>query len=238
MIHNVNSYSSNFTSTEHNLVNCVHKHKGGFLDTDMDLKMSSENQENLQTEKEKLPTFDLFTGGIKKILGKGIGFLKGIWNEQSDSGQKTSITGRTTDQVDRSNGKTDSTGMVSVPGVETLADVKVPKQASVQTERQVEKAAGAIPALRVKTGQARERFEAKKDAFLKRMKEMAKNRRGFFKDSREERPGQQEKQMEWFEMKNEHLLDSYNKNGEYTNLGNRTSGYSGNPMKDNYSSKA
>jgi len=204
----------------------------------MELKMSSAKQENLQTEQEKLPTFDLFTGGIKKALGRGIGFLKGIWNEQGDAGQNTSVTGKAAENVDRSNGKTDSLGVISTSAIETLADVKVPKQTPVSVERQAEKISGVIPALKIKTGLARERFEAKKDAFLKKMKETAKKRRGFFKDSRQERPGQQEKQMEWFEMENKHLLDSYNKNGEYTNLGNRTSGYSGNPMKDNYSSKA
>lgn len=238
MIQNVNSYSSNISTTEHDLKNCVHKHKGGFLDTGMDLKMSAakQGQENLRTE--KLPAFDLFTGGIKKVLGKGIGFLKGIWNEQSDGGQNTSAAGRTTENVDRSNGKINHIGGNLTSAMETVADVKNPKQISVTAERETGRLAGAIPALKVKTGQARERFEAKKDAFLKRMKETAKNRRGFFKDSREEKPGQQEKQMEWFEMKNNHLLDSYNKNGEYTNLLDRSSGYSGNPMKDNYSSKA
>ena len=237
MIHNVNSYSSNLTSTEHNLKNCVHKHTGGFLDTDIDLKTSSAKQESLQTEQTKLPTFDLFTGGIKKILGKGLGILRGIWNEQSDSGQNTSAAGKTAESVDRSNGKTDSLGAVSTSAMEVVADVKVPKQASWQAERQTGKIAGVIPALKVKTGLAREQFEAKKNAFLKRMKEMAKNRRGFFEGSREERPGQQDKQMEWYEMENNHLLDSYNKNGEYTNLGERSGGYSGNPVKDYYSKK-
>ena len=90
MIHNVDSYTSNIAGQEHNLKNCVHKHSGGFLDMDIKLKMDSGKPENLQTEETKLPTFDLFTGGIKKIVGKGIGFLKGIWNEQGDDGQRAS----------------------------------------------------------------------------------------------------------------------------------------------------
>lgn len=240
MIHNVDSYTSNITSQEHNLRNCVHKHSGGFLDTDMDLKMSSAKQQNLQTEETKLPTFDLFTGNIRKILGKGIGFLRGIWNESGESGQNASMAGSVAGTVNSQNGKNGQAGVISAMAAETIADIKPPRQTAAVQETQTGKLAGAIPALKVKTGQARQRFEAKKEAFLKRMKETAKNRKGFFKDSTEERRGQQEKQLEWYEMENIHLLDSYNKNGEYTNLGNpeNRQGYSGNPMKDNYSTRA
>lgn len=240
MIHNVDSYTSNITGQEHNLKNCVHRHSGGFLDMDVDLKTDSGKQENLRTEEPKLPTFDLLSGGIKKILGRGIGFLKGIWNGQGDDKQGTGITAAVREGAKNTNGKTVQTGIATALTAETLADVKPPKQAASVQEPETRKLAGAIPALRVKTGQARERFAAKKDAFLKRMKETAKNRRGFFKENTEEKPGQQEKQTEWFEMENIHLLDSYNKNGEYTNLGSdvNTQGYNGNPMRDNYSSKA
>jgi len=205
----------------------------------MELKMSPAKQQNLQTEETKLPAFGLFTGNVRKLLGKGIAFLRGIWNEQSDSGQNTSITGNVTEAVNRRNGRTEQTGVISAMAAETLADIRPPKQTAVVQETESGRLAGVIPALKVKTGQARERFEAKKEAFLKRMKETAKKRKGFLKDSREERPGQQEKQMEWYEMENIHLLDSYNKNGEYTNLGNQENrqGYSGNPMKDNYSTR-
>ncbi len=240
MIHNVDSYTSNVAGQEHNLKNCVHKHSGGFLDMDIKLKMDSGKPENLQTEETKLPTFDLFTGGIKKIVGKGIGFLKGIWNEQGDDGQRASTAVTVREGAGNLNGKTNQTGIAAVLTAEAVADIKPPKQTEAIQEPETGKRTGAIPALRVKTGQARERFAAKKDAFLKKMKETAKSRRGFFKDNTQERPGQQEKQTEWFELENIHLLDSYNKNGEYTNLGSDVNiqGYSGNPMRDNYSSKA
>lgn len=240
MIHNVDSYSQNVTSHEHNLRNCVHKHSGGFLDTDMDIKSSAQTPK-AQPAQQTLSLMEWLSMNLKKTLGNGIGFLRGIWSDTGESGEKSEISGVTKDgQVQNGQQIAAVSSPINLSAMESVADVKPPLQKKENVQAENWKIAGAIPALKIKTGLARERFEAKKDAFLKKMKDMTKNRRNkSFEEAKEERPGQNEKETEWFEMKNAHLLDSYNKNGEYTNLGNRVEGqgYSGSPMKENYSKK-
>lgn len=239
MIHNVDSYSQNVTSHEHNLRNCVHKHSGGFLDADMDIKSSSQSAQTQQNQ--SLSLTDWLSMNVKKTLGNGIGFLRGIWSDAGESGENSESNGVTKGRQVQSGQQTAAVSSpINLPAMESVADVKPPLQKKEDARQESWKLAGAVPALKIKTGLARERFEAKKDAFLKKMKEMAKSRKNrSFKETKEDRAGQQEKETEWFEMKNAHLLDSYNKNGEYTNLGNRVEGqgYSGSLMKENYSKK-
>ena len=242
MIHKVDSYTTNITSQEHNLTNCVHKHSGKMPDADMDLKITQQAATQTTTAETKLSVLDYLTINIKKILGNGIGFLRGIWSESADTGEKTEVADavKKKEEIQHGTIKTEEMSVVNLSAMESVADVRIQKKAEAEVEPERWKLSAAIPALKVKTGQARERFEAGKDAFLKRMKEMAKSRKKHsFQENKEERPGQQEKDMEWFEMGNSHLLDSYDKNGKYTNLGNRKEGqgYSGSPMKDNYSKK-
>ncbi len=240
MVHNVGSYSSNIPSHEHNLANCVHKHSGGTLDAEMNIKTSGQVKE-VQPAKKEPSLLELMTNWGKKVLGNGLHLLRGIWNEAADSGENSQISGAFKG-MELQNGKSASVTLpeVNVAAMESVADVKVPlKKESSETENR--KLEAVMPALKIKTGLARERFAAGKDAFLKKMKEMAQSRKKHsFNEKKEDRPGQQEKEMEWFEMSNAHLLDSYNKNGEYTNLGNRTEGYGygGSPIKENYSKKA
>lgn len=241
MIHNVDSYTTNVTSQEHNLSNCVHKHSGNWLDTDVDIKASKQAAQT-QPAEQKMSIFDYVTGNIKKILGNGFGLLRGIWNEAGEQGSQEEVTGVLQGE-EQNNGqqKVETSAVANTMAMESVADIRIPKKTEATAEEDSWKLSGAIPSLKVKTGQARERFEARKDAFLKRMKEMAKSRKKHsFEESKEERPGQQEKEMEWFGMENSHLLDSYNKNGEYASLGNRIEGqgYSGSPVKENYSKKA
>ena len=240
MIHNVDSYTSNITGQEHNLNNCVHKHSGKMPDGDIDLK-NAEQAAAQKAEEAKMSPLEYLSNSIKKALGNGLGFLRGIWSESADTGEKDEITGAVKgEEIQHGKIKTEKMDVVNLTAMESVADVKIPKKTEAAEEQEKWKLSAAIPALKVKTGQARERFEAGKDAFLKRMKEMAKSRKKHsFNENKEERPGQQEKDMEWFEMGNSHLLDSYDKNGEYTNLGNRQEGkgYSGSPVKDNYSRK-
>ena len=241
MIHNVDSYTTNITSQEHNLSNCVHKHSGNWLDTDMDIHSSRQEMAPQQTVETKMSLFDHVAMNMKKIFGNGISLLRGIWNDSTDTGNKSESSGVVKgEELQQGNKITNELSTNNLAAMESVVDVKVQKRSEAETTPERWKLSIAIPALKVKTGQARERFEAGKEAFLKRMKEMAKSRQNAFSDKKEERPGQQEKEMEWFEMGNSHLLDSYDKNGEYTNLGNRKegTGYSGNTMKENYSQKA
>lgn len=241
MIHNVDSYTTNINSQEHNLTNCVHKHSGKMPDTDMDLKAAEQQAAVQKSTEVKMSALDYLTSNIKKALGNGLSFLRGIWRESADSGEKEELESVVREkEIQHGNKKTEEMSVVNLSAMESVADVKMQKRAEAEAEPERWKLSSAIPALKVKTGQARERFEAGKDAFLKRMKEMTKSRKNHsFEENKEERPGQQEKDMEWFEMGNSHLLDSYDKNGEYTNLGNRKEGqgYSGSPVKDNYSKK-
>ncbi len=240
MIHNVGSYDTRTTGQEHNLSNCVHKHSGNRLDTDADMK-SAGQAANTQPAGTEVSLFDGVSSGIKKLLGNGIGLLRGIWNTSGETGNDKQNTG-VEKGADLQNGHgTVTTVGVSLQAIESVADMKTPIKRNESAQPEKWKLSAAVPTLKIKTGLARERFEARKDAFLKRMKEMAKSRqKDSFEENKEERPGQQEKEMEWFEMSNAHLLDSYNKNGEYTNLGNRIDGqgYSGSPIKENYSKKA
>lgn len=241
MIHNVGSYNTPTTGHEHNLANCVHKHSGNFLDADMDIKNSGQPAKTPQVQTQT-NMLDWLSGSIRKFLGNGIGLFRGIWNESAETGNKEQITG-VEKGLDLQNGhiNTAASPGVNLQAMESVADVKQTPKNTRNTEPEAWKLSAAVPALKVKAGLAREKFETGKDAFLKRMKEMAKSRKkDAFSENNEERPGQQEKEMEWFEMNNAHLLDSYNKNGEYTNLGNRIEGqgYSGSPMKENYSKKA
>ena len=240
MIHNVDSYTTNITGQEHNLANCVHKHSGKTFEGDIGLKSAEQAAEQKNAE-AKMSPLEYLSNNIKKALGNGLGFLRGIWSESADSGEKDELEGTVKgEKIQQGNRKTEKTALVNLQAMESVADVKIQKKAEATAELGQWKLSAAIPALKVKTGQARERFEAGKDAFLKRMKEMAKSRNMHsFEERKEDRPGQQEKDMKWFEMGNSHLLDSYDKNGEYTSLGNRKEGqgYSGSPMKDNYSKK-
>lgn len=241
MIHNVDSYTTNITGHEHNLTNCVHKHSGKMPEGGMEVKSAGQQAAVPESTEVKMSALEYLTVNIKKVLGNGLGFLRGIWNESADSGEKEETkSAEKGEKIQNGNVKTEETAVVNLPAMESVADVRIQKKTEAEAEPEKWKLSAAIPALKVKTGQARERFEAGKDAFLKRMKEMAKSRKKqSFAENKEEQSGQQEKEMEWLEMGNSHLLDSYDKNGEYTSLGNRQEGkgYSGSPMKDKYSKK-
>lgn len=243
MIHNVDSYTTNVTTHDHNVTNCIHDHSKATMEGSIGLKSAGQVQAAEQKIAEvKMSSLEYLLINIKKAMGNGLGFLRGIWNESADAGEKTEVIDAVEKEEEIQHGttKAEEMSVVNLSAMESVADVKIQKKAEAEAEPERWKLSAAIPALKVKTGQARERFEAGKDAFLKRMKEMAKSRKKHsFEENKEERPGQQEKDMEWFEMGNSHLLDSYDKNGEYTNLGNRKEGqgYSGSPMKDNYSKK-
>ncbi len=241
MIHNVGSYSSGVTGTEHNLDNCVHKHSGKTIDADMQMKASASTP--VQTQQKDIPSMlSYLTNSLRKVWGTGIGFLRGIWGEsevKGNSPERSALAMR--DDITQSNVVNGTLQGTDVP-VETMAavaDVKVQKQTEQTDSSEQWKNMSVQPTLKIRTGLARERFESGAQAFLKRMKDMLGKRKNHTFGERQERPGQQEKQMEWLETDNLHLLDSYNKNGEYTNLGNRIEGqgYGGNPMKDNYSKK-
>ena len=240
MIHNVDSYTTHITGQEHNLANCVHKHSGKTLEGEIDLKSTEQVAEQKITEARMSP-LEYLSINIKKALGNGLGFLRGIWSESADTGEKDEIAGAVKgEEIRHGKIKTEEMNVVNIAAMGNVADIKVPKKAETVSEQEKWKLSAAIPALKVKTGHARERFEAGKEAFLKKLKKMAKSRKEHsFEERKEDRPGQQEKDMDWFEMGNSHLLDSYDKNGEYTNLGNRKEGigYSGSPVKDNYSRK-
>lgn len=239
MIHSVDSYTTSVTGREHNLSNCVHKHSGKILDADMEVKATKQEAVQ-QPSVPKISMLDFVTINIKKLLGNGIGFFRGIWNESADEENAEEISGVVKgEELQQGHNKTEEVTVADLLAMETVADVKTVKPRENESEPERWKLSAAIPAIKVKIDQAKERFETGKDAFLKRMKEMAKGRKEQSFENKEERPGQQEKDMEWFEIRNKHLLDSYDKNGEYTNLGNRQEGkgYSGSPVKDNYSRK-
>lgn len=240
MIHNVDSYTTNINSHDHHVTNCVHEHSKKSLEGEIGLKSAGQAAEQKIAE-AKMSPLEYLSINIKKALGNGVGFLRGIWSESADTGEKDEIAGAVKgEEIQHGKMKTEEMNTVNLAAMENVADIKVPKKAEAVSEQEKWKLSAAIPALKVKTGHARERFEAGKEAFLKKLKKMAKSRKEHsFEERKEDRPGQQEKDMEWFEMGNSHLLDSYDKNGEYTNLGNRKEGigYSGNPVKDNYSRK-
>lgn len=242
MIRNVDSYTSSITGQEHNLTNCVHKHSKKMLDAEMNTE--AEQQAAVQKIEENRRTpLEYLSDCIRKALGNGAGFLRGVWSESAEEGKKDEVRASVKEEMQQEESRAKGTGATAaiLAAMGAVADIKLPKRAEVAEKTEKWKLSAAIPALRVKTGQARKRFEAGKDAFLKRMKEMAKNRKehSFSGQKEEESPGQQEKDMEWLEVGNSHLLDSYDRNGEYTNLGNRKegTGYSGSPVKDNYSRK-
>lgn len=240
MLHNVTSYT-NAAQNGHNLANCVHKHSGKMPETGMDIKMEDGSpKENLLQPDMKISMLEMLVTNLKKAWGNGVGILRGIWSESADSGNENSAAGVLRTEQGEQNGKISENAVASAAAMETLADIKIQNKLQEKQETKIGKMLGAIPALKVKTQQSRERWGARKDAFLKEMKKIAGKRRNPFEERKEERPGQQEKEMEWFEMSNEHLLDSYDKNGEYASLLDKKGGrgYSGSPVRENYSTKA
>lgn len=240
MIHNVDSHTgSTIHSQEHPLKNCVHKQEG-FLKEEASAGLKGGNSGiPTDTESSKQDMLGFLTDSLKHSFSKGIGFFKGIWNDSSDNGTKGNIAGTKNGKMTGSNTGTEGTSVAAVSAaMENLADIRPKENLPSGFSRQFHKISVVLPALKAKTQQSRERFAAKKDAFWGKMKKLSQKRHSF-EENKQERPGQQTKEMEWLEIGNDHLLDSYNEKGEYSNLGNRIDGqgYGGSAVRETYSEK-
>ena len=118
MIHNVDSYTTNITGHEHNLTNCVHKHSGKMPEGGMEVKSAGQQAAVPESTEVKMSALEYLTVNIKKVLGNGLGFLRGIWNESADSGEKeeTKSTEKG-EKIQNGNVKTEETTTLDVNGV-------------------------------------------------------------------------------------------------------------------------
>lgn len=244
MIHNVDSHVHNTASSNaHPLSNCVHKHDG-FLDTETPMKGGSQSAAAQNSGQEsKTDILGFLTDHLKQGFSKGIGFFKGIWNDSPAQGNKEIGNSESAEKMAVSNivnnGKDGIPLTAVTAAMENVADIKAKEKPSGGESERFSKLSAVLPALKAKTQQSRERFEAKKDVLLKKLKKMAKEKNRSFGDHKQDHTGQQEKNIEWLEMENAHLLDSYNEKGEYANLGNRIDGqgYGGSATTESYSKK-
>ena len=119
MIHNVDSYTSNITGQEHNLKNCVHKHSEKMLDGGIELK-NAEQAAAQKIEEAKMSPLEYLSISIKKALENGLGFLRGIWSESADTGEKDEMTGTVKgEEIQHGKNKTEKTDVVNLAAMES-----------------------------------------------------------------------------------------------------------------------